>query len=239
VSINVDTRHSGELKHYFRHADFGARSPQLEILCGTHSLEVNPPQWPAGAVHSTMIRVFERLVLAEGLRLAGHALPPGEAFPGRYQGWCTEQEMRDLPASETGGRASRWLAPTNKKIGESEAGAYLVLCAYYGIYGIQRGLASGTTFENTKEGAECEDPEIAVYPLTGLPMEEEMVDVGLGRDYKFHSRHQIIGELRKLRGPNAKALRERAIEMIRRAHRAYDSAARLHERITLSEAVYA
>lgn len=239
MSINVDTKHSGELKHYFRHADFGARSPQLEILCGTHSLEVNPPQWPAGAVHSTMIRVFERLVLAEGLPLAGHVLPPGEAFPGRYNGWGTERVMRDLGEPGPNGKQARWYAPYDRQLSKQEAGAYLVLCAYYGIYGIQRGLASGTNFDNTKEGAECEDPEIAVYPLTGLPMEEEMVDAGLGRDYKFHSRHKIISELRQLRGPNAKALRERAIEMIRRAHRAYDSAAKLHERITLSEAVYA
>lgn len=233
--MSIDTRHDGELKHYFRHCEFGPQSPQLEILCGTRSLEVREPSWPPGTVHSTMVRVFDRLLLAEGLPVLGHTLQPGEFYQGRYSEWTQDLVMKDMP--DLKGKRQRWLARYDRQCAYGEAGAFLVLAAYYGPFGVQRGLAEGNTHDNTKSWKECEDPEVAVFPLTGIPLP-------LGRDAatgdaKHHSRVEIIELLRRAKGPEMKTMRTTALGMIRRAHRAYDAAAKLHERLVLGELRYA
>ena len=245
MSARIERNHAGELKHYFRYADFGARSPQLEILCGTHSLEVGTPQWPAGAVHSTMVRVFERLILAEGFPLAGHTLPSEFAYQSRYQRWSREWTMREIGQPDANGRQPKWMAPYDRKVGESSAGAYAVLSAYYGIYGVQRGLADGNAFDNTKQGKECEDPEVAVYPLTGSPLairktvwEPYPQQPCLG-GLVTEGPRRAIDRLRAEKGPEAREMRQKALEMIDRAHAAYDAAAKLHERVLLGETLYA
>lgn len=210
--------HEGELLHYFRHAEFGPPSAQVEILCGSHSLEVSEPRWPPGALHSIMVRALERLALAEGYPLMGRALPHGEAFTGAYSGFAEFREMLEFSWG-------KHLVKLERQTSTPRPGAWLTLWAYYGPFGKGRRYAEGTTNDNTKDGAlECEDPEVALWPLVG----------GVERDGEG-IREALDDARRNIKGARRRALNEQAHALLFRARGAYMAAAKLHGALFIAE----
>jgi hypothetical protein len=252
--MNVRFPYEGELLHYFRHSEFGPASAQLEILSGTTSAgmaayfgEVTSskvPRWPVGAFHSTMIRVRDRLVLAEGRPLLGKSLPPGAAFSGSYGSYQTEREWFSFSWGNH-------LAKLERRATWGKPGAWITLWAYYGPYGRGRRYAEGTNNDNTKDGAqECDDPKVALWPLLGGIIRETrgddldtLWDMTLPPERKrARKRGQAEGvreaidrARRDIKGEHRRELNARSEELLTLARGAYIRAAKLHDALSLAE----